>query len=90
MGFAQLVKFLLDTHAVLWVVESSPRLSARVRTLARTHEAGDFGLAAFRFAHLIWDGGEISVVDKGTAAGAPGGSALPPGHPPIGNAPGAR
>jgi hypothetical protein len=24
------------------------------------------------------------------AAGAPGGSALPPGHPPIGNAPGAR
>ena len=28
------MKFLLDTHAVLWIAESSPRLSAKIRTLA--------------------------------------------------------
>ena len=28
------MKFLLDTHAVLWIAESSPRLSAQIRTLA--------------------------------------------------------
>ena len=44
--------------------------------LAAAMRGGNFGLAAFRFAHLIWDGGEISVVDKGTAAGAPGGNRI--------------
>jgi hypothetical protein len=44
--------------------------------LAAAMRGGDFGLAAFRFAHLNWDGGEISVVDKGTAAGAPGGNRI--------------
>jgi len=28
------MKFLLDTHAVLWIAESPPRLSAKIRTLA--------------------------------------------------------
>lgn len=36
--------------------------------------AGDIGLAAFRFDHLDWAGGDMTVVDKGTAAGAPGGN----------------
>ncbi len=42
--------------------------------LAAALRVGDVGLAAFRFAHLDWDGGDMSVVDKGTAAGAPGGN----------------
>ena len=44
--------------------------------LAAALRGGDIGLAALRFAHLTWDGGEISVVDKGTAAGAPGGNRI--------------
>ena len=40
------MKFLLDTHVVLWVAESSPRLSATVRTLAGKCDADDFGIAA--------------------------------------------
>jgi hypothetical protein len=42
--------------------------------LAAALRAGDIGLAAFRFAHLDWEGGELSMVEKGTAAGAPGGN----------------
>jgi hypothetical protein len=38
--------------------------------------AGDIGLAAFRFDHLDWEGGELLVVEKGTAAGAPGGNRI--------------
>ncbi len=37
------MKFLLDTHAVLWIAESSPRLSPKVRTLAGN--AAERGLA---------------------------------------------
>ena len=29
---------------------------------------------AFRFTHLAWEGGDLSAVDKGTPAGAPGGN----------------
>ncbi|MGO9391734.1 hypothetical protein [Rhodoblastus sp.] len=36
----------------------------------------DLGLPTYRFAHLNWDGGEVSVVDKGTPAGAPGGNRI--------------
>ena len=39
-------------------------------------QAGDPALAALRFSHLAWDGGDISVVDKGTPAGAPGGNRI--------------
>ena len=42
--------------------------------LAAALRAGDLGLAAFRFDHLDWAGGDMTVVDKGTAAGAPGGN----------------
>ena len=42
--------------------------------LAAALRAGDVGLAAFRFDHLDWAGGDMTVVDKGTAAGAPGGN----------------
>jgi hypothetical protein len=42
--------------------------------LAAALRAGDIGLAAFRFDHLDWAGGDMTVVDKGTAAGAPGGN----------------
>lgn len=46
---------------------SMPGLAAALR-------AGDPGAAAFRFSHLGWDGGDLSAVDKATAAGAPGGN----------------
>ena len=57
------MKFLLDTHAVLWIVESSARLSPKVRTLAGNSDADDFGVAAIslleiaRKAHI----GEIDL-----------------------------
>ena len=57
------MKYLLDTHAVLWVVESSSRLSPRIRSLARSHAADAFGVAAIslleiaRKAHV----GEITL-----------------------------
>lgn len=46
MGYAQRVKHLLGTHAVLWITEDAPRLSARVRALAKSNHADSFGLAA--------------------------------------------
>jgi len=40
------MKYLLDTHAVLWIMADAPPLSAPVRMLAKSHEADSFGLAA--------------------------------------------
>ena len=48
---------------------SMPGLAAALR-------AGDPGAAAFRFTHLAWEGGDLSAVDKGTPAGAPGGNRI--------------
>ncbi|WP_294532421.1 hypothetical protein [uncultured Rhodoblastus sp.] len=44
--------------------------------LAASLRGEDLNLPAFRFAHLNWDGGELSLVDKATAAGAPGGNRI--------------
>lgn len=44
--------------------------------LAAALAAGDFSLAAFRFTRLDWQGGTLSLVEKGTAAGAPGGNRI--------------
>jgi hypothetical protein len=44
--------------------------------LAASLRGEDISLPAFRFAHLNWDGGEFSLIDKGTAAGAPGGNRI--------------
>ena len=38
--------------------------------------AGDPGVAAFRFSRLTWEGGDLSVVDKKTPSGAPGGNRI--------------
>lgn len=46
------MKFLLDTHAVLWIAESSPRLSAKVRALAAKGDADDFGIAAISLLEI--------------------------------------
>jgi hypothetical protein len=46
---------------------SMPGLAAALR-------AGDPGVAAFRFSHLVLESGDLSAVDKGTPAGAPGGN----------------
>jgi hypothetical protein len=48
---------------------SMPGLAAALRS-------SDAGLAAFRFTHLAWEGGDLSTVDKGTPAGAPGGNRI--------------
>lgn len=52
MGSAGPVKYLLDTHAVLWIAESSPRLSAKVRTLAGGCDAEDFCIAAISLLEI--------------------------------------
>ena len=46
------MKFLLDTHAVLWIAESSPRLSPKVRTLAGKCDADDFAVAAISLLEI--------------------------------------
>lgn len=46
------MKYLLDTHAVLWIAESSPHLSAKVRTLATKADAEDFGIAAISLLEI--------------------------------------
>lgn len=46
------MKYLLDTHVVLWITEDAPRLSARVRALAKSHEADSFGLAAITLVEI--------------------------------------
>ena len=46
------MKFLLDTHAVLWIAESSPRLSAKVQALAIKADADDFGVAAISLLEI--------------------------------------
>jgi hypothetical protein len=46
---------------------SMPGLAAALR-------AGDPGVAAFRFSRLVLESGDLSAVDKGTPAGAPGGN----------------
>jgi PIN domain nuclease of toxin-antitoxin system len=57
------VKYLLDTHAVLWIAEDSPRLPARIRALARNHDADTFGLAAISLLEIarLAKAGEISL-----------------------------
>lgn len=56
------MKYLLDTHAVLWVTQISPRLSSRVRTLTETHEADDFRIAAITLLEIsrLAHSGEIT------------------------------
>jgi PIN domain nuclease of toxin-antitoxin system len=46
------VKYLLDTHAVLWVTQIHPRLSPRVKTLTGTHGAEDFRIAAITLLEI--------------------------------------
>lgn len=46
------MKFLLDTHAVLWIAESSPRLSAKIRTLAGKCDADDFTVATISLLEI--------------------------------------
>jgi len=46
------MKYLLDTHTALWIVEDSPRLSPRVRALARNHETEAFAVAAISLLEI--------------------------------------
>lgn len=57
------MKFLLDTHAVLWIAESSPRLSARVKALARAHDTANFAIAAITLLEIarLAKTGEIAL-----------------------------
>lgn len=63
MGPTRLVKYLLDTHAVLWLAESSPRLSVRARALTQVHEADAFGVAAITLLEIarLAHHGEITL-----------------------------
>ncbi len=47
-----MVNYLLDTHAVLWIVEASPRLSPKVRALAKTHRADALAVAAISLLEI--------------------------------------
>ena len=46
------MKYLLDTHAVLWIAESSTRLSPKVRALAGSCDAEDFAVAAISLLEI--------------------------------------
>jgi PIN domain nuclease of toxin-antitoxin system len=46
------VKYLLDTHAILWIAESSTRLSPKVRALAGKCDAEEFGVAAISLLEI--------------------------------------
>lgn len=46
------MKYVLDTHAVLWIAEASGRLSPRVRMLAAKGPPGDFGIAAISLLEI--------------------------------------
>lgn len=58
------MKYLLDTHAVLWIAESSSRLSPKVRTLAEKSDADDFGVAAISLLEIARKArtGEIELI----------------------------
>lgn len=57
------MKYLLDTHALLWITEGSPRLSPRVRHLAQSHGAESFALAAITLLEVarLAKNGEIAL-----------------------------
>jgi len=46
------MRYLLDTHAVLWIIADDASLSARVRVLAKTYEADSFCLAAISLVEI--------------------------------------
>mgnify|MGYP001583795169 CR=1 FL=1 len=46
------MKYLLDTHAVLWIAESSTLLSPKARALAGSCDADDFGVAAISLLEI--------------------------------------
>ena len=46
------MNYLLDTHVVLWIVESSPRLSPKIRALPRTHRSDALAVAAISLLEI--------------------------------------
>ncbi len=52
MGRPRTVNYLLDTHAVLWIAESSSRLSPKVRALANAHSSNAFAVAAISLLEI--------------------------------------
>ncbi len=46
------MKYLLDTHAVLWVTESHPNLSSKVRNMVRALERDTFQIAAITLLEI--------------------------------------
>ena len=46
------MNYLLDTHTVLWIVESAPRLSPKIRALAKTHRSDAFAVAAISLLEI--------------------------------------
>ena len=61
------MKYLLDTHAVLWIVAGdTQRLSPRVRMLAKSNDVESFGLAAItllEIARLMKAGAIVPATD---------------------------
>lgn len=57
------MKYLLDTSALLWLAEGSPRLSPKVRALALREEAASFGFSAITFLEIarLAKTGEIAL-----------------------------
>ena len=58
------MKYLLDTHAVLWIAESSPRLSPKVRALAGKCEPDDCGVAAISLLEIAGKAATAEIVLK--------------------------
>jgi hypothetical protein len=77
LAFASIDGVLLDDSGDSTLHSGPVRFqSIALPGLAASLRGEGLGLPAFRFAHLNWEGGEFSLVDKGTAAGAPGGNRI--------------
>ncbi len=46
------MKYLLDTHALIWIAAGSAQLSANVRRIATQHPESDFALAAITLLEI--------------------------------------
>ncbi len=60
------MKYLLDTHTLIWIAASSARLSDNVRQLATRHPATDFALAAITLLEVarLAQSGDVYLGDQ--------------------------
>lgn len=60
------MKYLLDTHALIWIVADSKRLSRGIRQITESHPAADFALSAITLLEVarLAKAGNVSLGDR--------------------------